>query len=383
MSVDIEAIRAQLPAVHDRIYLNTGTSGPIPIKVADEGYALMRQLVDEGFATPSVMKAYAAALRDARRAVAGVFGCSTDSVALTHSASDGMGIVASGIDWRPGDEVITSDLEHVSGVAPWVYLAQTKGVKVIHLNSRDGFLDADQIDQAISANTRLICISHVSYATGAVLPVAEVCERARAKGVWVLVDGAQSAGHLPLDVDKLGCHFYAIPGQKWLLGPEGTGALYVAPSVVESLAPSRIGWASLATDHGEHDEIKLSPGARRFETATVNAPAFRMLAAAANMMAEIGFDKVYQRARSLANRARNRLDQSGKVQIVTPSDAASGLLTVAIGEHDPEQVVKELWEKHRIVIRTIPNTNAIRASFHVFNTEEEVDRFAEALIAAL
>src|SRR5690606_35345575 len=134
---------------------------------------------------------------------------------------------AAGIDWRAGDEVIISDLEHVSGVAPWQRLATARGVKIINLKSLGGYVSPRQIEEAITDSTRLVCLSHVSYATGAELPVREACAAASRRGVMVVVDGAQSAGHILVDVRSIGCDFYALPGQKWLLGPEGTGALYV------------------------------------------------------------------------------------------------------------------------------------------------------------
>src|SRR5690554_6487182 len=158
--MDVHVLRQQMPPLMDRVYLNTGTSGPVPLDAARAGEELLQLIVNEGFATPKVMEAYMRALDHAREAIARVIGASTSDIALTHSASEGIGTVAAGIDWRPGDEVIISDLEHISGIAPWTILARSRGVKIVNLQSVGGNLSGRQIEDAITDSTRLICISH-------------------------------------------------------------------------------------------------------------------------------------------------------------------------------------------------------------------------------
>lgn len=379
----IESLRAELPAIRDRVYLNTGTSGPMPERSLKAACDLLEWIAREGFASPPVLSAYSRTLAEAREKLASVLSCDPGSIALTHSTSDGIGIVAAGIDWQAGDEVIISDLEHISGIAPWMLLAKRKGIVVRNLQSEGGRLAAERIVQAITPKTKLICVSHVSYATGAVLPVQEICRTARRAGAWVVVDGAQAVGHLPVDVTALECDFYALPGQKWLLGPEGTGALYVAPQALEAIEPARIGWASLAHDPGQagEEEIRLHPDARRFETGTIHAPAFRALTESIRMLEAIGWNAIFQRALHLADLAREQLAQIPGVRIVTPKAEASGLLTFAIDGIDPERVVKEVWSNHRIVIRSIPSFAALRAAFHAFNDQDDVEALTSAIAA--
>lgn len=381
--VTIESLRAELPAARDRVYLNTGTSGPMPERSVRAAVELLDLIAREGYASPPALSAYSQALKEAREALASVVSCEPRSIALTHSTSEGIGIVASGLEWQAGDEVIISDLEHISGIAPWKRLAQAKGVVVRTLQSEGGRLPAERIVAAITPKTKLICISHVSYATGAILPVQEVCRAARAKGVLVLVDGAQAAGHLPVDAPALGCDFYAFPGQKWLLGPEGTGALYVAPHALEKIEPSRIGWASLVHDpaQADDDDVRLLPDARRFETGTIHAPAFRGLVQSIRMLEAIGWEAIFQRALYLANLAREELSRIPGVRVLTPQAEASGLLTFAVDGVDPERVVKDAWSKHRVVIRSIPSFAALRASFHAFNDPSDVETLAAAVAA--
>lgn len=375
----IAALRSELPALRDRVYLNTGTSGPLPRSAAEDQIALLNLFVNEGFASPPALEAYGQALRRAKSALAAVVGASARNIALTHSTSDGVSIVAAGLPWAPGDEVIISDLEHTSGIAPWLHLARTKGVRIVSLASERGYVAAEAVAKAVSERTRLICMSHVSYATGAILPVAEVARAIAGSGALLLVDGAQGAGHLPVDVDDLGCHFYAFPGQKWLLGPEGTGALYVRDDVLEMLDPTRIGWASVAEESLAALAYRLHPDARRFETGTVHAPAFAGLARAIQLLEAIGWQAIFEHATRLAAQARAKLAEVKGVSVLTPAWAASGLLTFAVSGVDPERMAKALWAKHRIVIRSIPAPRALRAAFHIFNTEEDVDRLVRAV----
>ena len=219
IALTFESLRGQLTALSDRVYLNTGTSGPMPERSFDVQLKLLELITHEGLASPVALAAYSRALDQAREAVASVLSCEPSSVALTHSTSDGIGIVAAGFRWRAGDEVIISDLEHISGIAPWRRLAVEKGIVVRNVPSQGGCVDPERIAAAITSKTKMICMSHVAYPSGAVLPIQEVCARAKEAGVAVVVDGAQAAGHLPLDVEKLGCDFYALPGKSGCSAP--------------------------------------------------------------------------------------------------------------------------------------------------------------------
>lgn len=377
--MNINELRQKLPPLRDRVYLNTGTSGPIPPEAAQAETDLLYVLVNEGFSSPPAAQAYTAALKDVRAVLADAVNAAPKNIALTHSTSEGIGIVAAGLPWQEGDEVIISDLEHISGVAPWLHLAETKGVKVVNLRTEGGLLSLGAVEEVLSSRTRLVCISHVSYATGAVLPVREVTELAHRQGALVVVDGAQGTGHLPVDVDDLGCDFYAFPGQKWFLGPEGTGALYVKDEALEAVEPTRIGWASVADEDIDALTYSLHPDARRFEIGTVHAPAFAGLAASVRLLAEIGWDTIFEHAKSLSASARSKLTALDGIKILSPADAPSGLLTFSVGEHDSNELVKSLWSEYRVVIRSIPFPKALRASFHAFNNEEDVERMVEGL----
>lgn len=377
--MEFVALRVQMQALSTRIYLNTGTSGPVPLAAAKAQQEELAYFLNEGFASPPAIERYVKTLAHARATIERAIGAPKGSVALMHSASEGIGTVASGIDWQCGDEVIICDLEHVSGVAPWARLSERRGVKVINLRSDQGYIEAAAFRDAITDRTRLICISHVSYATGAVLPVEEVCAAARERGVPVVVDGAQGPGNIAVDVGRIGCAFYALPGQKWLLGPEGTGGLYVNPDALDMIEPTRIGWASVRHETSEDGSVVWHADARRLESGTVHAPAFAALVKGIELLEAIGWERIAERNLALAMRARERLEKIEGARILTPASHASGLLTFAIDGRDPDEIVKRLWDEHRIVIRSIPHPKALRASFHAFNDESDVVRLAQAL----
>lgn len=373
-------VRTQVSAATDRTYLNTGTSGPTPRSSWARQVELLTLFNSEGFAAPPVLKAYSRTLDEARKSIADAIGAPSHSVALTHSTSEGIGIIAAGIDWKPGDEVIITELEHSSGIAPWLYLAKEKGVHVVTVPGTGGVVDAAAVAERMTPRTRLICISHVAYGSGAVLPIEQISRMAEERNVWVLVDGAQAAGHVPVDVTALGCHFYALPGQKWLLGPEGTGALYVREDLVEAISPTRVGWASVRDEGPGVFTHAVRSDARRFETGTIHAPAFASLTASIELLTRIGWERLFAHAKALAHSAREQISQLPGIHIVSPSVAPSGLLTFTVeGVHD-DQLVARLWSQHRVVVRSVPApTRGVRASFHVFNNDNDVERLCEAV----
>lgn len=399
-----------MPALHDRAYLNTGTSGPIPLPSFEAQVELLRRFSDEGFSTPDVAEAYGEAIESARETIADLLHCDADEIVLTNSTSDGIGIVAHGLDWQPGDEIITSDLEHIAGIAPWLDAATRRGAKVVTLEGENGHLHAERFAEALTPRTKLICLSHICWTTGTVLPLKEICAIAREAGGLTLVDGAQSAGHIPVDVGDLGCDFYTVSGQKWVLGPEGTGALYVNKAVLEDVAPTRIGWSSLESSDPDDGTLTFHPNARRFETGIVHAPAYAALARSIEMLQAIGMDNVFARAVELSARARDGLSKLPGVKILSPADTPSGLLTFAVAEPNrqasssvrgnsddsgddapqshAERLVAELWREHRVIIRSLASVPgysepALRASFHVFNTEADVDELVAGIAQLL
>lgn len=381
----LEALRAQMPALQNQIYLNTGTSGPMPQPVSEVQIEWVHRLAREGGGSASFWKAMGQLLADTREAWARILGADdVGEIALTHNASEGLALVAAALDWQPGDEVIVSELEHISGLLPWAQLQRTRGIAVRYIRAQDGQLDPAAVEEAFSPRTRLLCFSHVSYSTGAILPARQLIDMAASRGVLTLMDGAQSVGHIPLKLSELGCDFYAVPGHKWLLGPEGSGALYIRKERLAQLEPPLQGWASAAVssvDFSDTTQEILHPDARRFEVATAPVVVTAGVERAIRFMEELGSEAVWNRIHRLSSYCRQALQSLPGVTVLGANRPAefSGLVSFSVEGRDPAQVVEYLFQEHKIVCRSIPHSPLVRVSLHAFNTEEEVDRLVAAL----
>lgn len=372
---DWRELRDSIPALRDQVYLNTGVSGPPPSFAIEEDIRWTRRLGETGPGRLDVLDDAFAEIERVRETVADLLGAGADEIALTQSCSDGMAIVAAGLSWEPADEVLISDLEHISGLLPWYDLQRKNGVVVRTIPVKNGRLRVDDVAAAMTDRTKLICMSHVSYNTGAKLPVADVAQLARERDVWMLVDGAQGPGHIDTDVKKIGCHFYSCAGQKWMLGPDGTGALYVDEAALESVEVSLLGWASVVHDGRAPEDFLLHPNARRFEVAGKHVPSLAALRRSVEALQAVGPAAIETRIHGLVGTLRTSLARVPGVEIITPDDATlwSGLVVFRIDGVDVEDAVKLLWERSRIVCRWIPSPRALRVSVHAFNTEEELD----------
>lgn len=375
------ALRENIPALNKQVYLNTGVSGPATLAALEEELMWVRHLAENGPGRPDIMEAAFEHVERVRGVVGGFIGANADEIALTHSCSDGIALVAAGLAWQPGDEVIVSDLEHPSGLLPWYDLHRRFGVNVRWVSLRDGQLHVDDVAAAVTPRTKLICMSHVAYNTGARLPVQPVAQLARERDVLLLVDGAQGPGQIVVDVKQLGCHFYACAGQKWMLGPDGTGALYVEAESLDRVAPTLIGWASVVHDGSPAAKFEFKPGAARFEVAGKNIPALAGLAFALDGLQTVGVADIEERIIRLVTHVREELAGVPGLRFVTPNDEStwSGLVVFRFDALSPDDTVKALWENHRIVCRTIPQYDAVRISVHAYNTVDELDLLVTAL----
>ena len=383
----LPAIREALPATAAGIYLNTGTCGPLPRETARamaelEGLELRTGRADMAYWHDSLER-----MNEARAAVAAVLATEPRRMALTHATTEGMNVATWAIDWQAGDRVVTTSLEHAGALGPLWALRDRRGVDLAIADIGTGGDPAEVIaalDRAITPETRLVAISHVSWATGARLPIREIVELAHSRGALVAVDGAQAVGAIPVSVEELGADFYAVPGQKWLLGPEGIGALYCAPSVLDRPRLTFAGYGSF-----ESMDLavagKLWPDARRFEVAGYHQPSvlgFARSAAWLSMFVDLAW--IHERVARLAGEAATMLAEVPGVEVITPRDHMAGLVTFRIAGWKPGPALGELSKRTLAIARTIPPLDAIRISVGFFNTDRELRRFRDgvALVAA-
>jgi selenocysteine lyase/cysteine desulfurase len=347
-------LRAAFPVLEHTAYMNAGTFGPVPRASADAQRALLDRAAEEGRYVPWFEATIAA--RDAQRAgYARALGTTPEACALTTSASEGIVRVLAGLDWRPGDEVVTADDEHPGLLGPLLGLRDRRDVEVRAVPLAD-------VPDAVGPSTRLVACSHVSWVTGEEVPSL------RGVPCPVLLDGAQGLGAVPVDLDALGCEFYAAAGQKWLCGPGGTGVLWVRPGA--ELEPLGLTYANLA-EPARGLQAEPWPDARAHDL-----PAFDALlaagAAAAMEVLEADPGRI-GRGIALAARLAERLAEAGRT--VAPRGATT---LVSWEDGDPEATAARLHAAG-VVVRFLPGTPYVRASVGGWNDEGDLDRLLAAL----
>jgi L-cysteine/cystine lyase len=319
--------------------------------------------LEEGRAGHDLFTEWNALRSELREAVRRLIGAPNGSIALTTSTTEGCDAIVAGLRLRPGDEVVTTDVEHpglLGALRAWEL-----DVRIAAVRDRPSAQALEVFDKTITARTRLIALSHVAWTTGAVLPVRELAGR----GVPLLVDGAQSVGAIAVEVDALGCDFYTVSGQKWLLGPEATGALYVRPDRIEELkmsSPSYASWEDVAT-------LQPWPDARRYESVLTPAGSTAGLLASIAFAEEAGASR-FDAARAMAVRCRELLGE--RVDVVTEPGQAT---LVSFRSAEPAGELVKRLERRGVIVRDLPGLGWVRASCGFWTSDDDLDRLVSAL----
>jgi L-cysteine/cystine lyase len=377
----VAAIRTLLPATGAGIYLNAGSAGPLPAETQAAMDEIAARELAVGRASPEGFEEVKQRWAELRASIAAVIIADPDDVAMTHSTTDGMNLAVNALPWREGDRVVTTRHEHPGALGPLLALRERLGVEVEMVDIGDGE-DADGTVQAFRAAlerpARAVVASHVLWTTGAVLPVARIGTLAWDAGAAAIIDGAQSAGAIPIDIESLNVDAYAMPGQKWLLGPEGMGALWARRTWADSVVPASAGYISYASL--DAPAPVLHPGARRFELGFFHRPSVVGLARSCGWLTMyIGLPWAHERAARLAAAAADRLAGIDGVALVTPRHAMGTLVSFRIGGWPAADAVRELGARTFAIIRDVAAIDAIRISIGFWNTEEELERFAQGV----
>ncbi|MGQ0560090.1 MAG: aminotransferase class V-fold PLP-dependent enzyme [Sphingosinicella sp.] len=354
------------------IYLNTGSLGPTPQPVLDRVMEVWRAL-EENPVTNAYGGPALAAAEAARKRAAAYLGCAVDELLITYGTTDAMNIVAGSVRLSPGEVVLTTDQEHHGGTTGWTYRARRDGVRIeripVPFTETDAGTIVARFAAAIRPETRVISVSHVLFSTGLRMPVAEVAALARERGLLCVVDGAQAIGMVPVDVRADGCHAYAASGHKWLMGPKGTGLLYVSPDAVGRIEPMR--W-------------ELGRNYVSGSTGMGPLPLVAGLGAAIEAAQAIGMVEIERRVLALRERLWRELSRIPRVTMASPPPGplASGLIAIRLpDEIEARTVSQRLRDQHGIIARGIPREwfNGLRFSTHIFNTEREIESAVTAL----
>ncbi|PGF16471.1 cysteine desulfurase [Natrinema sp. CBA1119] len=365
-------LREMMPALESSVYCNWGAGGPSPRRVVE---AAESALEHHEYEAPAAAGMYPAAFEvydEARAAVADLLGASLDEIALTQSTTDGINRVAGALNWNEDDVVVRTDLEHSAGILPWQRLEREDGVEVRTLETEGGRLDGGlEAVRAAAEDATLFCVSSLTWTHGTRLPVEAIVEVAHDAGALVLVDAVQSPGQVPVDVREWGADFVVAAGHKWLLAPFGAGFLFVRGGVEGDLVPAAIGYRSV--EDANATDYRYAAGARRFEVGTASPAPHAGLTEAIAILEEIGLETIQRRIERLTDRLKEGVPDD---RLLSPRSYESGLVTIAVD--DPERTVERLADRE-IVVRSLPNPDAIRASIHAFNSRADVDALLEAL----
>lgn len=317
-----------------------------------------------------------------------------EEIVWTRGTTEALNLVASSwgrANLRSGDEIILTVSEHYSSLAPWQLAAQRANARVRILNVEDdGRLCLDQLDTFLSGRTKLVAFPHVSNVLGLINPVKEICERAHRVGAFVLVDGAQSVPHFSVDVQELGCDFFAFSGHK-MFGPMGIGVLWARREILDNMPPYQTG-SNMAHDvETESAPTHFAEGGLKFEAGTPNVPGALGLAAAAEFLESLGREKLWKREQELTRYALSLFKEVKGLRILGPTDPDNriSVFSFVIENRNVLDVVKQLDAvgiavrggdlASLPVLKRLGASAAIRASCYAYTSAEEIDRLMTAL----
>jgi cysteine desulfurase/selenocysteine lyase len=397
---DVERIRADFPIlareVHGKplVYLDNGASAQKPRAVLDAiAYSYGQEYANVHRGLHFLSNAATAKYEDARGSARKFLNAPTaEEIIFTRNLTDGVNLVASsfGADFKAGDEIVLSIMEHHSNIVPWHFHRERKGcvLKWAPISDSGEFL-LDEFERLLTPRTRVVAITHMSNVLGAVVPIKEVVRIAHARGIPVLVDGAQAAVHMPIDVQDIDCDFYAFTGHK-TYGPTGIGVLYAKKKHLDAMQPYQGGGDMIESVHT--DRITYGKPPHKFEAGTPPiVPAIGLGAALEYMMA-VGRERIAAHEASLKDYAHERLAKLNWLKIHGHARDKGAIVSFTIDGLHPHDI-STLIDRSGVAVRAghhcaqplmerLGVTATCRASFAMYNTTAEVDALAEALIKA-
>ena len=368
--MDPESFRALAPITRQCAYLNHAAMGPLPEPAVRAMEAAVREQSELG---SEVMPFYDAVKESARGEIARLIGATPDEIAFTRNTVEGLSVIASGIDWEPGDTVVSDSQEFPGNVYPWLNLEARYGVKVRLVQAENGLVPAESLIAAADQRTRLITVSFVQFASGYRIDLKKLGAFCRAQGIFLVVDGIQGVGALPIDVGSSQVDFLACGAQKWLLGPLGIGFLYVRRPLWEQIALTDLGHGSVLPHPERYLDycFALRPNARRFEGGITSYASLSGFRESLRLLHSAGPARIETRLLALTERLAETLQARG-YRLFSPRGPGAGSGIVSFTH--PRESSKALLERLRGggVIASV-REGALRFSPHYYNTEEEID----------
>ena len=374
--MNVESSKALFPRATEVAYLDTSAEG-LPVPGCAE--AFQQYFRDKSQGTPG-RKALHRVEAETIALVAELLATDPENVTFLANASDAFNLLANSLEWHAGDEIIISDLEFPSNVLPWLRLQQ-RGVRVVLISAVAGAMTWQRVTAHITARTRLISLSLVSYWSGAYLPdVPRIAEAARRVGAILSIDATQAFGRCPVSLE--GVDFLMSSSFKWLLGPHGLGIVYISPSFRDRLAnPASIGWYSVGNvfSADRFERYDLKPGARCLAAGMPNFLSIYGLRASLSFLRDIGIHRIFENLRPVVDQLRRGCSTLG-CDMLTPAEEQFASGVVAFRHPRADRIGAALAQRNIVVWG---GDNRVRASVHLYNDTGDVTRFLEALEAVL
>jgi len=378
-------IRDQFMLSKDSVFFNPGTVGAMPRVVVDKMTEHLRYIgehvADWAYKDDNKEEFISGYnnLMGIRTKVAALINANPVEIAMTDNVTNGMSYIANGLTLQPGDEILTTNQEHSGGQSGFLLKEKRYGTvfKTVAIpkpakNSQEVY---DVIVKAFTPKTKVLMVSHMISGSGAILPVKELCAEARRRGIFTLLDGAQTVGQIAIDVRDIDCDAYAGCFHKWMGAPAGTGFLYVKSDRMKDV------WTTIASGRWDNHEDE---GFRFTQRGTGNFPVLKGLEASLDFHNEIGPQKVYDRIKFLGLRLRSGLRKINKVKIYSPEEEAmcAGITVYNVQGMTGSQLQEEYWTRGRMRPRASGPEFGVRHCTHIFNSEAEIDKALE-IVAAL
>jgi cysteine desulfurase/selenocysteine lyase len=397
---DVETIRTDFPILFREVYgkplvyLDNGASAQKPRSVLDAiDYAYKMEYANVHRGLHFLSNAATARFENARETVRRFLNAPTvEEIIFTRNLTDAVNLVASsfGADFKKGDEIVLSIMEHHSNIVPWHFHRERKGcvLKWAPISDSGEFL-IDEFEALLTKRTRMVAITHMSNVLGTVVPIKEVVRRAHARGIPVLVDGAQAAVHMPIDVQDLDCDFYAFTGHK-TYGPTGIGVLYAKRKHLDAMPPYQGGGDMIESVHTDRITYGVPP--HKFEAGTPPIVQAIGLGAALEYMMQVGRDRIAAHEAELKDYAHERLGRLNWLKIHGQAKDKGAIVSFSIDGLHPHDI-STIIDRSGVAVRAghhcaqplmerLGVTATCRASFAMYNTKDEIDALAEALIKA-
>jgi selenocysteine lyase/cysteine desulfurase len=372
--MDWQALRSEFPVTRRWAYFDHAAVAPLSARARQAVTEWALDMADNG---DVYERRWVQRVEEVRQLAGRLIGADPLDIAFVKNTSEGIGIVAEGFPWEPGDNVVTAAEEYPANIYPWMNLAR-RGVEVRRVPSRNNRLEINDVRAAMDTRTRLVSLSWVEYASGFRNDLDAVGALCGERGIHFFVDAIQGLGVFPLDVGQTPVDFLAADGHKWLLGPEGAGIFYIRRDLVERLHPVGIGWNSVtgARDFARID-FHLKPHAGRWESGSLNVAGITGLGASLQLLLDVGIPQIAGRVLELTDYLCQRAQEAGlEVFSSRRGEDRSNIVSLTVPGAEPRGLVRRCRDQGIVINQ---RAGRLRVSPHCYNTQAEIDQLLEVL----